>query len=130
MLPTTRRASALLVRQFARPHRPLLPAAARLRIGQQGTCQRFYADEKHKENVYVDPYSPPDPEEMDARFSDIPDWKVPPINPQKLTPYPEVPYDDPQNRRYFGEPVSSRNPCSPPHNQFVQTNCDCLKSSY
>ena len=83
------------------------------------TCKRFYADDKPKEEVYVDPYLPPDPEELDARFSDIPDWKVPPVNPQTLTPYPEVPYDDPQNRRYYGEPVSSHfllPPQNPPPN--------------
>jgi len=112
MLSATRRSSVLLCRQFALPHphrlrAPALPIPKEPPVGRQVTCKRFYADEKPKEKVYVDPYLPPDPEELDARFSDIPDWKVPPVNPQNLTPYPEVPYDDPQNRRYYGEPVSS-----------------------
>jgi hypothetical protein len=71
-------------------------------------CKRFYAEEKPKEQVPFDPLAAPDPAELDARFGDIPDWKVAPVNPQNLTPYPEVPYDDPQNRRYFGEPVPSQ----------------------
>jgi hypothetical protein len=77
-------------------------------------CKRFYAEEKPKEQVPFDPLAPPDPAELDARFGDIPDWKVAPVNPQKLTPYPEVPYDDPQNRRYFNEPVPSRLTLHPP----------------
>ena len=88
--------------------------------------RRHYASEPPPPKLH--PLSKPTPDDMDPRYSDIPDWTVPPINQQDLTETPVEPYYDKQTRRYYGEPVSIHFPFQSDICRFLNKmkSCQCL----
>jgi len=96
------RISKSLARQFVRNNsRPSVLLSV---------AQRHYAAKAAGPEPKLHPLSGPIGDELDPRFGDLPPWNIPVINRQNLTETPAVPYDDPQNRRYWNEPVCVLSP--------------------